>query len=124
MLSAPTRETLIKELGLEEAADDATDRVDHVDRARVVRCRVARAEFGHRPREPLDVGRLERSPERLGACLQHREHVAGDHGARRLLTQYADEIVNVPVADAQSWQDIDTVEDLAAARRAATHRRD
>ena len=50
--------------------------------------------------------------------------LSGDHGARRLLTQYADEIVDVPVADAQTWQDIDTVEDLAAARRAATHRRD
>ena len=46
--------------------------------------------------------------------------LTGDIGARAILEKHAAEIVAVPVEDARTWHDIDTPEDLAAAKQAAS----
>lgn len=46
--------------------------------------------------------------------------LGGDAGARALLQRHAAAITPVPVADASSWLDLDTADDLAALRRKAS----
>jgi CTP:molybdopterin cytidylyltransferase MocA len=48
--------------------------------------------------------------------------LSGDAGARSILERHAAEIIAVPIEDSRTWQDIDTTEDLAAARQAAGKR--
>ena len=46
--------------------------------------------------------------------------LTGDIGARAILEKHAAEIFAVPVEDSRTWHDIDTTEDLAAAKQAAS----
>jgi molybdenum cofactor cytidylyltransferase len=48
--------------------------------------------------------------------------LTGDIGARAILERHVAEIVAVPVVDSRTWHDIDTTEDLAAAKQAASAR--
>lgn len=43
--------------------------------------------------------------------------LSGDTGARAILARHARDIVEIPVSDPRTWQDIDTGEDLEAARQ-------
>ena len=43
--------------------------------------------------------------------------LSGDTGARAILARHAGDIVEIPVSDPRTWQDIDTGEDLEAARQ-------
>jgi molybdenum cofactor cytidylyltransferase len=42
--------------------------------------------------------------------------LTGDIGARSLLARHIEHVIEIPVADALSWQDVDSPADLAAAR--------
>ena len=43
--------------------------------------------------------------------------LAGDAGARTILASHAADIVEVPISDARTWLDVDTGDDLEAAKK-------
>jgi len=51
------------------------------------------------------------------ACFAALTALDGDHGARTILAQNADRVVEIPIDDAWAWHDIDTVDDVVTARR-------
>ncbi len=65
---------------------------------------VARGQRGH----PVGFGR---------AYFAALTALDGDRGARTLLAQNADRVIEIPIADASAWLDIDTVDDVAIARK-------